>query len=89
MKALRVALGALGWLALVALCFWAWHLKDPHLRFLRAWEVPLLLALAGGGVAIVWRFARRSLRPMLLGLLCAVMLCSGADELSSRQRRAY
>lgn len=88
MKALRVALGALGWLALAVLCCWAWHLKDPHLRFLRAWEVPLLLALAGGGVAIVWRFARRSLRPMLLGLLCAVMLCSGADELSSRQRRA-
>ena len=45
MKLLRIVASATGWLALAALWFWAWHLKDPHLRFMRAWELPLLSAL--------------------------------------------
>jgi beta-N-acetylhexosaminidase len=60
MKFLRSALGALGWLALAALWFWAWHLKDPHLRFMRAWELPMLLSALGASAVIAWRFGRRA-----------------------------
>lgn len=44
MRLLRAIPGVLGWLLLAVLCAWAWHLKDPHLRFLREEELPLLLA---------------------------------------------
>ena len=76
MKLLRVIAVASGWLALAALWFWAWHLKDPHLRFMRAWELPLLSALLLAGIAIAWRFARGRLRPVALGLAFAALLRS-------------
>lgn len=88
MRPWRIALRALGWLALAALCAWAWHLKDPHLRFMREEEVPLLLALSAAGTAIAWRHARRWRRPVALGLLCAVMLAVAGQEAASRARRA-
>ena len=88
MKLLRIVAGASGWLALAVLWFWAWHLKDPHLRFMRAWELPLLSALLLGGIAIAWRFARGTLRPVALGLAFAALLTAICQEAMSRQHRA-
>ncbi len=88
MKALRVVAGALGWLALAALWFWAWHLKDPHLRFMREWELALLLGVLTAGIAIAWRFARGRLRPVALGLAFAALLTALGNEAASRQHRA-
>ncbi|WP_019653635.1 glycoside hydrolase family 3 N-terminal domain-containing protein [Variovorax atrisoli] len=87
MKLLRIVAGASGWLALAVLWFWAWHLKDPHLRFMRAWELPLLSALLLGGIAIAWRFARGRLRPVALGLAFAALLTAICQEAMSRQHR--
>ena len=88
MKALRVVAGALGWLALAALWFWAWHLKDPHLRFMREWELSLLLGVLTAGIAVAWRFARGRLRPVALGLAFAALLTALGNEAASRQHRA-
>lgn len=88
MKLLRIVAGASGWLALAVLWFWAWHLKDPHLRFMRVWELPLLSALLLGGIAIAWRFARGTLRPVALGLAFAALLTAICQEAMSRQHRA-
>ena len=88
MKLLRVIAGASGWLALAVLWFWAWHLKDPHLRFMRAWELPLLLALLLASIAIAWRFAQGRLRPVALGLAIAAVLTALCNEAMSRQHRA-
>lgn len=88
MRALRVIAGALGWLALAALWFWAWHLKDPHLRFMREWELALLLGVLTAGIAIAWRFARGRLRPVALGLAFAALLTALGNEAASRQHRA-
>ena len=88
MKLLRFALGTLGWLALAALWFWAWHLKDPHLRFLREWELLLLLGALGLAAVAAWRLARRSLRPVTLGLVFAAVLTALNNEAASLQHRA-
>ena len=88
MKALRVVAGALGWLALAALWFWAWHLKDPHLRFMREWELSLLLGVLTAGIAVAWLFARGRLRPVALGLAFAALLTALGNEAASRQHRA-
>lgn len=88
MRALRIIAGALGWLALAVLWFWAWHLKDPHLRFMRAWELGLLLGALAVGIAVAWRFARGRLRPVALGLAFAALLTALANEAASRQHRA-
>lgn len=88
MKLLRVIGGALGWLALATLWFWAWHLKDPHLLFMREWELPLLLAALAASSAIAWRFARGALRPVALGLACTGLLTAVCNEAASRQHRA-
>ncbi|MET3913776.1 beta-N-acetylhexosaminidase [Variovorax sp. OAS795] len=88
MKHLRFALGALGWLALAALCFWAWQLKDPHLRFMRAWELPMLLGALGVCTAVAWRFARRALRPVSLGLVLAALFTALGHEAASLRHRA-
>lgn len=88
MKILRIALGTLGWLALALLWAWAWHLKDPHLRFMRAWELPLLLGVLAIAIAVAWRFSRRWLRPMALGLAFAALLTALGNEFASRQHRA-
>lgn len=88
MKLLRVIGAALGWLALATLWFWAWHLKDPHLRFMREWELPLLLAALVAGIAVAWRFARSALRPVALGLAFAALLTALGNEAASRQHRA-
>ena len=88
MKPLRFALGALGWLALAALWFWAWHLKDPHLRFMRAWELPMLLGALGLAAAAAWRLGRRALRPVSLGLVFAALLTALGNEAASLQHRA-
>jgi len=88
MRALRVIAGALGWLALAVLWFWAWHLKDPHLRFMRAWELGLLLGALAVGIAVAWRFARGRLRPVALGLAFAALLTALGNEAASRQHRA-
>ncbi len=88
MRLLRVIASASGWLALAALWFWAWHLKDPHLRFMRAWELPLLLAMLVAGIAIAWRFARGNLRPVALGLAFAALLTALCNEAASHQHRA-
>jgi len=88
MKLLRVTGAALGWLVLATLWFWAWHLKDPHLRFMRAWELPLLLAALAVCIAVAWRFARGLLRPVALGLAFAGLLTALCNEAASRQHRA-
>ena len=88
MKLLRAIGGALGWLALVTLWFWAWHLKDPHLLFMRAWELPLLLAALAASSATAWRFARGALRPVALGLACTGLLTTVCNEAASRQHHA-
>lgn len=88
MKLLRVIGAALGWLALATLWFWAWHLKDPHLRFLRAEELPLLLGLLVAVIAAAWRFARGRLRPVALGLGFAAVLTALCNEAASHQHRA-
>jgi beta-N-acetylhexosaminidase len=88
MRLLRVIASASGWLALATLWFWAWHLKDPHLRFMRAWELPLLLAMLVAGIAIAWRFARGNLRPVALGLAFAALLTALCNEAASHQHRA-
>jgi len=88
MRLLRFAFGALGWLALAALWFWAWHLKDPHLRFMRAWELPMLLGALGLGAAVAWRFGRRALRPVSLGLVFAALLTALGNEAASLRHRA-
>lgn len=88
MRFARFALGVSGWLALAALWFWAWHLKDPHLRFMRAWELPLLLGALGLGAAVAWRFGRRSLRPLSLGLVFAALLTALGNEAASLWHRA-
>ncbi|WP_422089034.1 glycoside hydrolase family 3 N-terminal domain-containing protein [Variovorax sp.] len=88
MRALRIIAGALGWLALAVMWFWAWHLKDPHLRFMRAWELGLLLGALAVGIAVAWRFARGRLRSVALGLAFAALLTALANEAASRQHRA-
>jgi len=88
MRALRVIAGAVGWLVLAVLWFWAWHLKDPHLRFMRAWELCLLLGALAVGIAIAWRFARGRLRPVALGLAFAALLTALGNEAASRRHRA-
>jgi beta-N-acetylhexosaminidase len=88
MKTLRVIATALGWLALAALWFWAWHLKDPHLLFMRAWELPVLLGASAFGIAVAWRLARGRLRPVALGLAFASLLTALCNEAASRQHRA-
>jgi len=88
MKLLRVTGAALGWLVLATLWFWAWHLKDPHLRFMRAWELPLLLAFLLAGIALAWRYARGRLRPVALGLAFAALLTALCNEAMSCQHRA-
>ncbi|WP_454901699.1 glycoside hydrolase family 3 N-terminal domain-containing protein [Variovorax gossypii] len=88
MRALRIIAGALGWLALAVMWFWAWHLKDPHLRFMRAWELGLLLGALAVGIAVAWRFARGRLRPVALGVAFAALLTALANEAASRQHRA-
>jgi beta-N-acetylhexosaminidase len=88
MRAPRVIAGALGWLALAVLWFWAWHLKDPHLRFMRAWELGLLLGALAVGIAVAWRFARGRLRPVALGLAFAALLTALGNEAASRRHRA-
>jgi len=88
MRLLRFAFGALGWLTLAALWFWAWHLKDPHLRFMRAWELPMLLGALGLGAAVAWRFGRRALRPVSLGLVFAALLTALGNEAASLRHRA-
>lgn len=88
MRALRVIAGALGWLVLAVLWFWAWHLKDPHLRFMRAWELGLLLGALAVGIAVAWRFARGRLRPVALGLAFAALLTALGNEAASRRHRA-
>lgn len=88
MRALRVIAGALGWLALATLWFLAWHLKDPHLRFMREWELGLLLGVLTAGIAVAWRFARGRLRPVALGLAFAALLTALGNEAASRQHRA-
>ncbi|WP_285413811.1 glycoside hydrolase family 3 N-terminal domain-containing protein [Variovorax sp. efr-133-TYG-130] len=88
MRALRVIAGAVGWVFLAVLWFWAWHLKDPHLRFMRAWELCLLLGALAVGIAIAWRFARGRLRPVALGLAFAALLTALGNEAASRRHRA-
>lgn len=88
MKLLRFALGVLGWLALAALWFWAWHLKDPHLRFMRAWELPVLLAAIGVSAVATWRLGRRRLRPVSLGLVFAALLTALGNEAASLRHGA-
>jgi len=88
MRALRVIAGALGWVFLAVLWFWAWHLKDPHLRFMRAWELGLLLGALAVGIAVAWRFARGRLRPVALGLAFAALLTALGNEAASRRHRA-
>jgi len=88
MRALRVIAGALGWVFLAVLWFWAWHLKDPHLRFMRAWELGLLLGALAVGIAVAWRFARSRLRPVALGLAFAALLTALGNEAASRRHRA-
>lgn len=88
MKTLRAIATALGWLALAALWFWAWHLKDPHLLFMRAWELPVLLTASAFGIAVAWRLARGRLRPVALGLAFAALLTALCNEAASRQHRA-
>jgi beta-N-acetylhexosaminidase len=88
MKLLRFALGALGWLALAALWFWASHLKDPHLRFMRTWELPMLLGALGLAAMTAWRFGRRPLRPVSLGLAFAALLTALGNEAASLRHRA-
>lgn len=88
MKLLRFALGALGWLALAALWFWAWHLKDPHLRFMRAWELPMLLGVLCVSAATAWRCGRRALRPVSLGVVFAALLTALGNEAASVRHRA-
>jgi len=88
MRALRVSAGALGWVFLAVLWFWAWHLKDPHLRFMRAWELGLLLGALAVGIAVAWRFARGRLRPVALGLAFAALLTALGNEAASRRHRA-
>ncbi len=88
MRLLRVMGAALGWLALATLWFWAWHLKDPHLRFMREGELPLLLGLLVAGIALAWRFARGMARPVALGLALAAVLTALCNEAASRQHRA-
>lgn len=88
MRLLRVIAGAAGWLALATLWFWAWHLKDPHLRFMRAWELPLLLAMLVATIAIAWRLARGRLRPVALGLAFAALLTALCNEAASHRHRA-
>ena len=88
MKLLRFTLGALGWLALAALWFWAWHLKDPHLRFMRAWELPMLLGALGLSAVAAWRFGRRAFRPVSLGLVFAALVTALGNEAASLQHRA-
>lgn len=88
MKLLRLTLGALGWLALATLWFWAWHLKDPQLRFMRAWELPLLLGALAVGIALIWRLARGWMRPAALSLAFAAVLMALCNEAASIQHRA-
>ncbi|MFM9923844.1 glycoside hydrolase family 3 N-terminal domain-containing protein [Variovorax sp. H27-G14] len=88
MKLLRVTGAALGWLTLATLWFWAWHLKDPHLRFMREAELALLLGLLVAGIALAWRFARGMARPVALGLALAAVLTALCNEAASRQHRA-
>lgn len=88
MRALRVIAGALGWVFLAVLWFWAWHLKDPHLRFMRAWELGLLLGALAVAIAVAWRFARGGLRPVALGLAFAALLTALGNEAASRRHRA-
>ncbi|OAK60537.1 beta-hexosaminidase [Variovorax paradoxus] len=88
MRALRVIAGALGWVFLAVLWFWAWHLKDPHLRFMRAWELGLLLGALAVAIAVAWRFARGRLRPVALGLAFAALLTALSNEAASRRHRA-
>ncbi len=88
MRALRVIAGALGWVFLAVLWFWAWHLKDPHLRFMRAWELGLLLGALAVAIAVAWRFARGRLRPVALGLAFAALLTALGNEAASRRHRA-
>jgi beta-N-acetylhexosaminidase len=88
MKLLRAIAAAAGWLALATLWFWAWHLKDPHLLFMRRWELPLLLAALAAAIVVAWRFARGMLRPVALGLACAALLMALCNEAASRQHRA-
>lgn len=88
MKLLRHGLAALGWLALATLWFWAWHLKDPHLRFIREHELALLLCALAAALAVAWRFARGRLRPLALGLALATLLTALCNEAASRQHRA-
>ncbi|SCX70681.1 glycoside hydrolase family 3 N-terminal domain-containing protein [Variovorax sp. EL159] len=88
MKLLRLTLGALGWLALATLWFWAWHLKDPQLRFMRAWELPLLLGALAVGIALIWRLVRGWMRPAALSLAFAAVLMALCSEAVSIQHRA-
>jgi beta-N-acetylhexosaminidase len=88
MKLLRVIGGTTGWLALAVLWFWAWHLKDPHLLFMREAELPLLLAALATSIALAWRFARGLLRPVALGVAFAALLTALCNEAASRQHRA-
>lgn len=88
MRLLRVIASASGWLALATLWFWAWHLKDPHLLFMRAWEVPLLLAMLVAAVMVAWRLARGRLRPVALGLAFAALLTTLCNEAASHWHRA-
>lgn len=87
MRLLRAIPGVLGWLLLAVLCAWAWHLKDPHLRFLREEELPLLLAALCAGGAIAWRSARGARRVVALALTVGAMLTALGHELASRQHR--
>lgn len=88
MRLLRVIASASGWLALATLWFWAWHLKDPHLLFMRAWEVPLLLAMLVAAIMVAWWLARGRLRPLALGLAFAALLTTLCNEAASHWHRA-
>jgi len=87
MRLLRAIPGVLGWLLLAVLCAWAWHLKDPHLRFLREEELPLLLAALCAAAAIAWRSARGARRVVALALTVGATLTALGHELASRQHR--
>lgn len=88
MKLLRIVTAVLGWLTLAVLWFWAWHFKSPPMYFMREWELALLVAAVVASVSVSWRYARRSVRPLALGIASAALLMALCNETATREHLA-
>jgi beta-N-acetylhexosaminidase len=68
---LRLAFSCLSWLLSPVVLFWIYHLKDPHLLPIRAYESAILIGLCLS-LAVAFRFAvRPPLRVMGIGVMLA------------------